>query len=157
MRLEPHTSFCGTETTTMPGRTGLTVMWALPLAFVLPLFRMPAPRTRTFAPFTALPRFLTVATIVERLPTRSDFGPTVNVEQTGLGFLGGTSGVGTSVVADARLLAVLDSGSLPTTVTSFVTTPARVAFTTSVIVTEAPLGRVPRLHWIRPFEFVQVP
>src|SRR5262245_16839846 len=128
MRFAPQVSFCGTETTTMPGRSGITVMRATPLRFVLPLLAMPGPRTSTVAPFTALPRFRTIAAIAERLPTESVFGPTVSVEQTagagfgwGFGFgVGGVSGVGTNVVAVARLLAVFGSGSRPTTVTSFV-------------------------------------
>ena len=76
----------------MPGRSGVTVMRATPPAFVRPLFAKPGPRTSTFAPFTALPRFRTIAAIVERLPTDSVFGPTVSVEQTagaGFGFEGG--------------------------------------------------------------------
>src|SRR4029450_10867118 len=141
MRFVPQVSFCCTETIVMPGRSGVTVMRATPPAFVRPLFAKPGPRTSTLAPFTALPRFRTIAAIVERSPTDSVFGPTVSVEQTagagfgfgwGFGFgVGGVSGVGTNVVAVARLLATFDSGSLPTTVTSFVSTPACVARTTS--------------------------
>ena len=46
------------------------------------------------------------------------------------------------------LFAVLGSGSLPTTVTVFVSTPLCSAVTTSVIVTVDPAGMVPRAQRI---------
>ena len=58
------------------------------------------------------------------------------------------TGAGTRVVAVAWLLAVFDSGSLPTTVAVFVISPVTVGRTTSVIVTVEPAGTVPRLQVI---------
>src|SRR4029450_10093974 len=95
-------------------------------------------------PLAGLPADVTRTTTAARLPTRRTPAATVKRSQRRT-FVALRTGAGTRVVAVAWLLPVLDSGSLPTTVTVFVISPVTVGRTTSVIVTVEPVGTVPRV------------
>ena len=97
----------------MPTLAGFTEILTTPCLSETPLLRMPAPCARTRTPGTRLPRRVTTALIVPRLPTVSVFVDDgqrrahrrrVGTERAPL----------TSVGSSSRLLAVFVSASAPT-------------------------------------------
>ena len=125
----------------MPTLAGLTGILTTPCLSETPLLRMPAPFARTRTPGTRLPRRVTTALMVLRLPTFSVFVETVSVGHTT------TAGARrtdlTCVGSSSRLLAVFVSASAPTITVTFRIVPGCRGRTLIVTVTVPPTGMVP--------------
>src|SRR5438046_5458888 len=113
----------------------------MPWALEGPVVRLSvAPLILMRIPFTGLPFCVTRIVSVVLRPTKSVFGPTRTAVQKRTG---GVNGPCTTTEAEAVLLAVFVSCSLPTVVAVFVTVPVALAVVTSVIVTDEPTAMFP--------------
>ena len=139
----------------MPTLAGFTEILTIPCLSETPLLRMPAPLATTRTPGTRLPRRVTTALMVLRLPTVSVFVETVSVGHiTTAG--GGRNGL-TSVGSSSLLLAVFVSASAPTITVMFRIVPGCSGRTRIVTVTVAPTGIVPTAQVTSWPEAEQVP
>ncbi len=117
---------------TIPAFFGLTLTMTMPLASEgLEVMLSVEPLILTRTPFTALPFWVILIVSVTLRPTNSVLGATPTAVQT---TAGGTNLPFTTTEADAVLLAVFVSASLPTTVAVFGIVPVTFAVVTIVIV-----------------------